>query len=231
MTEEDTGVVQDAADPQVPASEPKSNQEVNWQAAQQTMAEQKQAIDDLRRGQDTRDQQLAVYQNYMNQQQAQQAQAPQRSALDDIADDDVLTGSDLKRTMSSMLSQKETEMQSALQAQEQKIALMEMRSKHSDYDESVQRAVKLAETNPGLASALSSSSNPQLLAYELGRAQMNQPQASQVDAAKRMVENSQKPGAASQATTGGSTLNALDQIWDMPQQDFEQRIAGIKSRG
>jgi len=229
MTDE-TGVEEGVADPQVPATEEQGNQQINWQAAQSTMAEQKKAIEELRRDRDTRDQQLAVYQNYMNQQQ----QAPQESArspLDDINEDDVMTGADFKRTMSSMLTQKEREMQNALQAQERKISLMAMRSQHSDYDEAVRNAVELAETNPELSAAISSSSNPQLLAYQLGKMHTQQPQASQVAAAQRMVENSQKPGSASQATTGSSALNAMDQVWNMPQDEFEKRIAMVKAKG
>lgn len=226
MTEENPGVEEVVAEPQAETeANEQSNQEVNWQAAQQTMAQQKQALEDAQRQNQTYQQQLNVFQNYMNQQQQQPAQAA--SPMDSLSDDDVITGADMKRALGSMMAEKEKQFQTELEQQKSQLAVMNMRSQHSDYDQSVQNAIKMAETNPELAEAIRTSSNPGLLAYQLGKG--TNPQASeQAAAAKRIVENAQKPGSSTQAATGGSALSKVDFFMDMSNQDFEKHIAGVK---
>lgn len=227
MTEE-TGVTEEAAAPQAePQEAQQSNQEVNWQAAQQTMAEQKTALEEAQRQNQTYQQQLNVFQNYMNQQQQQQVAQPAAAPMDTFSDDDVMTGADMKRALGSMMEQKEQQFQKKLEEQQSQLAVMGMRSQYSDYDQVVQNAIKMAETNPELAEAIRTSSNPGLLAYQLGKA--HAPQANeQAAAAKRIVENSQKPGSASQAATGGSALSKVDFFSDMSNQEFESHIAKVK---
>lgn len=221
MTEESTGV-EGVADPQ-PAED---NQSINWSAAQETMAQQKQQLEAEKMRSEMLEQQINVFQSYMNQPK-EQAQ-PEPSPLDSISNDDVLTGAEFKSALEGVLSQKERQYQEQMKQTQQQMAVMNMRAQHSDYDDAVSSAMEMAKTNPELAQALSTSSNPQLLAYQLGRGSIQQPQASQVEAAHRMVENAQKPAPASSATTGGSSLNAVDQIWNDSPQDFEKRIAQIK---
>ncbi len=226
MTEENAGVQEVVAEPQAETqSNEQSNQEMNWQAAQQTMAQQKQALEEAQRQNQTYQQQLNVFQNYMNQQQQQPAQAA--SPMDSFSDDDVITGADMKRALGSMMAEKEKQFQTELEQQKSQLAVMSLRSQYSDYDQSVQSAVKMAETNPELAEAIRTSSNPGLLAYQLGKAHGAQT-SEQAATAKRMVENAQKPGSSSQAATGGSALSKVDYFMDMSDKDFEKHIASIK---
>lgn len=226
MTEE-MGVTEEAAAPQ-PEAPQQSNQEMNWQAAQETMAQQKQALDQLNQQNQTYQQQLNVFQNYMNQQQTQQVAQPSASPLDFISDDDVVTGSEVKKAFSSAFSEKEKQFNQRIEQQEQQLNLLRMKAEHPDYQEVVQSAIKMAETNPELAEAIRTSSNPGILAYQLGKANHVPQPSEQAVAAKRIVENAQKPGSAAQAATGGSALSQADYFMDMSPQDFEAHIAKVK---
>jgi hypothetical protein len=100
---------------------------------------------------------------------------------------------------------------------------------NSDYDDAVQAALKLAETDPDLANAISTSANPNVLAYQLGRAHMQDTQKKAAEA-QRIVENAQKPGAANAAaTSAGSALNKVDFFQDMSDQDFLRHVAKVKA--
>ena len=210
--------------PATPEVEAQQSQEMNWQAAQQTMAEQKQALEQLKQQNQTYQQQLGVFQNYMNQ---QQASASQSSPLDSISDDDVITGGEMKRAMQSMLSEKERVFQEQMEAQKSQLAVMNLRSQYPDYENVVGNTLKMAENNPELAEAIRTSSNPALLAYQLGKA--TAPQANQQAAqAQRIVENSQKPGSATHAATGGSALSKVDYFMDMSDADFEAHVGKVK---
>lgn len=225
MTDE-TGVSEGVAAPQAEPEVAQNDQEMNWQRAQETMAEQKRALDEAQRQNQTYQQQLNVFQNYMNNQQQQQVAQP-ASPLESISDDDVVTGADMKRAMNSFLSEKERVFQQKLEEQQSQLSVMGLRSQYSDYDNAVQNTVKMAENDPQLAEALRTSSNPGLLAYQLGKAQVAQPNE-QAAAAKKIVENSQKPGSVSQAATGGSALSKVDFFSDLSDKDFEEHVAKVK---
>jgi hypothetical protein len=223
---DDMGVVEGVAAPQAESEvQQPSDQEINWQKANETMAEQKRALEEAQRQNQTYQQQLNVFQNYLNQQQQQPAQTA--APLDDFNDDDVVTGADMKRAMSRVLEEKEKAFQQQLKAQESQLAVMALRSQYPDYNEVVQDAVKMAENDPQLAEAIRTSSNPGLLAYQLGKARSAAP-SQQVAAAQKIVENAQKPGSASQAATGGSALSKVDYFMDMSAKEFEEHIAKVK---
>ena len=206
-----------------------SSQEINWQKANETMAEQKRRLEELEQRNQTYQQQLGVFQNYMSQMQQQSSQQSQ-SPLDRISEDDVITGGEFKAALQSMMQEKEQSFQQKLAQYEQQMSVMQMKAQYPDYDNVVRETVKMAEQNPALAEAIRSSSNPHLLAYQLGKANTgNSAMASrQVEEARRMVENSQKPGSLAGATGGGGALSKADFIMNMSDQDFENHVAKVK---
>lgn len=198
-----------------------SNQEINWKQAQEALAEQKRAMDELKQQNMTYQQQLQVFQNYMNQQQAP------KEPDDSFGDEDLLTGADLKKALKKTMSAKEKELQGTLSEMQAKIKLYEMRSRYSDYDEVVKNTLNLAKQDPALAEAIQTSSNPHLLAYQLGRGATGDKSKASVEAQK-IVENAQKPGSLSAASAGSQTLSKVDYFANMSDADFEKHIAKVK---
>jgi len=206
-----------------------SNQEINWQKANETMSEQKRRLEQLEQQNQTYQQQLGVFQNYMTQMQQQPAQSA-RSPLDNLAEDDVVTGGEVKAVLQNVISQQEQSFQQKVAQYEQQMQIMQMKSQFPDYENVVRETVKMAEQNPALAEAIRTSSNPGLLAYQIGRnanAGAAQP-SQQVEEARRMVENAQKPGSLAGATGGGGALSKADFFLNMSEQDFEQHVAKVK---
>jgi hypothetical protein len=62
MTEHNPGVIETDAESQQPGTETQSSPDINWQQAQQALAEQKKAMEDLQRQNQTYQQQLSVFQ-------------------------------------------------------------------------------------------------------------------------------------------------------------------------
>jgi|DEB0MinimDraft_3_1074331.scaffolds.fasta_scaffold43466_2 hypothetical protein len=221
MTDQE-GVQEVVAEPQAEQEAPEQDsQQINWQRANETMAQQKKRLDELEQQNRMFQQQQMLYQ-----QQAQAAKQSTASPLDSIADDDIVTGAEFKGTMSKLLQAEKQQFESALQQQQRELKTLSMRAQYSDYDKVVANTLKKAENDPALAQAIASSSDPHRLAYEIGRASM--PAQQQVNDAKRIVENAQKPGSVSQAATGGSALAKVDYFMNMSDADFERHIASVK---
>jgi len=224
MTEEQGVHAETVAESQEPATQEQPNQQdVNWKAANETMAQQKQEIEQLKQ----RENLLLQRQQEMLQSPppAQQAAQP-ANPFEGMDEQDVATVGDFQR----VLSQKEQTFNQQMDSVNKQLKLMGYRSQFSDYDNVVQNTLKKAETNPALAQAIASSSDPHLLAYELGREQA-QGNAKKAAEAQRMVENAQKPGSVSNAPTGGSSLSAVDYIKNLSDSEFEAKIAAVKRGG
>lgn len=218
MTDDQAGVeTEEVANPQE-AVEEQNDQQYNWNQARETMAEQKKRLEELEERNQTYQQQLAVFQNYMSNSQMQK----QVQSEPEISDDDVLTGADLKK----VLQAKENQINSQLTKYQRELAAMRLKSKYQDYDNVVGNTLKLAQTDTELAEALTSSSNPGLLAYHIGKSFEKKAEASRD--AQRMVENASKPKSLSQAQTGTSGLSKTDYFLNMSDSDFEKHIAKVK---
>lgn len=222
MTEQE-GVTEAVAESQQQESQP-NDQEVNWRKANETMAQQKQELEQLK-------QQNALLQRWAeNQNQAQQQVAQPANPLDSMSEDDVLTVGEFKGAFSTALEQEKAAMQRELQEVRKQQTLMQYRSQYSDYDNVIANTMKLAEQDPALAEAIASSKNPQLLAYRLGKPEYER-QQQEAQKAQRMLENAAKPGSVANASTGGSGISSVDMILNMSDEEFEKRIASVKRGG
>jgi len=78
------------------------------------------------------------------------------------------------------------------------------------------------------------SKNPHLLAYELGKSdpeyQKKVAEAAQAGATQKIEENLGKPGSAS-AAAGGGGLSKADEYENLSDDELEERIQKVKSRG
>lgn len=223
MTEVETGVHESVAGAQAPQE---SDKEANFAALRETAAEQKQRLGELERHNQFLQQQQAIFQANALQRQEPQAQKPM--PWESVNEDDVLTGADLKRTM----QQSYEVMQGDLNQQKQELKKMAFKSQYPDYNEVVGYALKEAERNPALSQAMQSSSDPYTLAYEIGkRSEAYQTQHAQVKTsadAKRIMENSQKPGSVNAASTGSGALSKAQHFMSMDDRAFEAHIAKVK---
>jgi len=236
MTKEDTGVTEEHVADAQPQGQKESlppaqdvqpdDQEINWKQANETMAEQKKKLEALEQQNQLLQQQQALIQANAMQQTTPVAQPVDPMAQ--LSDDDILTGADFKKAIESQRK----EFKKAIQEQQNAIQQMATRSQYPDYEEVVGYTLRQAQNDPNLANAIASSSNPQLLAYQLGKANPEYTQAKQAKKqsaqAQRIVENAQKPGSVNNASTGSSALSKADWFMSCSDNDFEQHIAKIK---
>lgn len=196
----------------------------NWKAAREAMAQQKQELENVK-------QQNALLQRWATQQDSVQQQVAQpASPFEGLNKDDVVTVGDLEGVFNKALEQKEQVFNQKIATLEKKQKLYESRSQYENYDEVVRNTMKKAESNPALARAIASSENPHLLAYELGKPDTAKAVQQKADG-QRILENAQKPGSVSQASTGGAALSGVDHIMGLSDADFEARIASVKRGG
>ena len=143
-----------------------------------------------------------------------------------------MTGADFKRAVSKVEERANKRVESELGEIKKQLGTMQAKSQYTDYDEVVGYTLKQAQNDPNLAQAIASSSNPQLLAYQLGKATpdyLEKKQSKKQSAeAQRIVENAQKPGSVNQATTGGGALSRSEWIKGCDDREFEAHIAKIK---
>lgn len=230
MTADSTnqGVTQEEVASPQPAeleAQQQDSQQINWQKANETMAEQKQRLEQLERQNQTYQQQLQMVQQHMTANQSSSAQS--EDPLNGIGDEDVLTGADFKRALGGYLQTKEKQFEERLNQQSSQLSIMQMKAQYPDYEDVVRQTVNMAERDPALAEALRTSSNPGLLAYRLGKSAQPQ-QNQQSEQAQRIVENSKKPGSITQASTGSSALSKADFFLNMSDKDFEAHVAKVK---
>ena len=214
---EETGVTEGVAEPIV------DEQAVNWRQAQETMAQQKREIEDLRRGTQTYAEQVAVLKNYMDNQNISKSQ--QKSYLDSIDASDFVTGADLQKS----IVEREKNYQNTISSLENKMKILEMKAKDPTYDELARETIKMAENDPELAKAIQTSANPQYLAYALGKARKDAVKPPVNKEIESLLKSSEKPGNAARAPGAGSAVSRADFFSTMSKSEFEAHIAGVKS--
>ncbi|MFW9872314.1 MAG: hypothetical protein ACFFG0_04360 [Candidatus Thorarchaeota archaeon] len=213
MTDEAAKEV-DAAPEEIQQESQPSNQEMNWKATREELSNLKQENERMRQQLD----QMSMYQ--ANPQQYQQPLDKQDHGL---ADEDLVTAADLKKFM----REKEKQYQKAL-------VETQILAKYPDYNDVVNSNIKdIATKYPGIAEAVLSSNNPNLLAYALAKARMGETVKGQQQSqeAKKIIENSQMPGSINQASTGSGSLSKANFFADMSPEEFEKHVAKVKRGG
>lgn len=235
MSEQNSGVTEEnVASSQ--EEQTSSDKEINWQKANETMSQQKQEIESLRQEKARMEQQQQLYQAYLqsayNPQQGGVQPQAEEDPWSEIPDEDVPMGSNIKKAFGKVLSKKEQEFNQTVGQLRAELNAMKLQSSHSDYKDVVMYGLKAAQSDPELANAMATSTNPALLAYQLGKAhpeyQEKQWSKKQSDEAKKIVENSTMPGSSSRAASGGSPLGKTNFFTDSSDEDFERHIAKIK---
>jgi len=231
MSENEGVTTEQVADAQPQQEAQTDNQERNWEAARESLAQATKERDEYRQRLNMVEQQQAIMQAN-SYQQAPQATQPEDNPFDGLSEDDVLTGADFKRAVSKVEERANKRVESELGEIKKQLGTMQAKSQYTDYDEVVGYTLKQAQNDPNLAQAIASSSNPQLLAYQLGKATpdyLEKKQSKKQSAeAQRIVENAQKPGSVNQATTGGGALSRSEWIKGCDDREFEAHIAKIK---
>lgn len=184
-----------------------SDQDQNWKAAREQLASLKQENDRLNQ---------AVQQLYSVQ------QAPKQQE-DTGSDDDLLTRAEMKR----MLQEKEAQIGATLNE-------LRIQNQYRDFNDVVNKDNLSEITNnyPGLGEAIMSSKDPNLIAYVIGKnseryRSKSQSQQQNADA-KKIIANSQKPGASATASSGGGALSKADFFMNMSDEDFEKEVSRVK---
>lgn len=238
MTEEEMGVTEEnvASSQEEQTSD---GQQINWQKANETMAQQKQELEQLRQEKARMEQQQQLYQAYLQSQYqnsgaaSAQAQQMEEDPWAEIPDEDVPLGSNIKKTFGRVLEKEKQGFQQTINELRAELNAMKLQASNSDYKEVVTYGLKAAQTDPQLANAIATSTNPALLAYQLGKAHPEYQEkvwaSKQSEEAKKIVENSQKPGSMTRATTGSSPLSKASFFMDLGDDDFEKHIAKIKT--
>jgi flagellar motor switch protein FliG len=160
----------------------------------------------------------------MELERAYQNQPVQQAAPSD--DEDLMTKGELKK----MLAEKEMIINQQLRS-------TQLKSQFSDYDQVVNKEVfdEIKRDHPEIGQAIMNSRDPDLLAYVIGknsdayRKRTASKQQQQADALK-VMENSQKPGSITQASTGGGALSNANYYESMTPDQFEQHVAKVKRR-
>jgi len=226
-----TGVMDPVAEDQEPAGyqmggedleeevveeQPESDKELNFKALREELAYIKEERDRLR-------QEFRDYQRL----ERREPEAPRERYLDKIADDDIVTGAQLKQS----LKEKEAAYQQKLQDQELYLQELKVRSQFPDYDEVIAKyGVPLIENEPDLAQGFVSAGNKAAFLYKIGKMAMNSQAREEVRApdprqkAERIVENSKKPGTLSNPVGGAGTLSKVDYIASMSDEQFAALI-------
>lgn len=219
MTEQQGVHDETVAESQGP-EEQHSDQQINWRAAQETMAEQKRQMEFLR-------EQNNVLLQRWNENKQTGSQPQEADPFNGMNPDDVLTVAEFKSAFQRSLDAEKQSLKSELDETRQMLKRLDMRTKHSDFEDAIQSAWEELKNDPALAEAVASSKNPQLLAYRLAKKGTEQNTRKQAEAAK-MLENAAKPKSVSQASTGGSAMSAVHAINNMSDEEFNRHISQIK---
>lgn len=223
MTEEtEAGVVDPVAvdqEEEQPQEEQQSDKEHNFAAMRETLAAQKRELDELRQQNRLVTDQVHLYQENL-QQHKQQAAEPKRDP------DDLMTFAETQK----MLQEQQAQFQSVL-------AETQMRARYKDFDEVVNKEnlEPIIQEFPELRDVVMSSKDPNLLAYVIGSGRSKgQSKADhkdeQAERAKKVIENAQKPGVASNAVGGSGSLGKADRFANMTRQEFNAYVEGIKRK-
>jgi len=220
-----TGVIDSAAESQDAISEPVQEE------AEQIQEEVPQDDDKAYNFKALRDELAQIKQDrdrlqqefeYVKRSAQREPEAPRKRALDELVDDDIMTGAQFKKAMAEQQAQYDL-----------MLGELQVRAQNPDYDEVMNKyGIPLLEKNPKFARAFIATPEAERAAYlyDLGslyrnadRAQVQEaptpaPQPSQ--AAKRMVENSRKPGTLSNSVGGTPSLSQTDYYATMSDQEF-----------
>jgi len=210
---ENEAVTEEIAEPQQEAHTNQDDKEHNFRALREQVSNYQRDNDQL---------QSRLHELERSYQSAQVQPSQQTND-----DEDLLTKGELKR----LLAQKE-------QAFQQQLTATQIRAQYRDYDDVVNREVfeDIKRDNPGIAEAIMSSQNPDLLAYTIAK---NSP-AYQTRAAKKkqqksdadqIYQNSMKPGSITQGTTGGGAISKTSYFENMTPQEFEAHVDKVKRNG
>lgn len=192
-------------------TEQPSKQELNFKAL-------REEVDRLKaeRESEKRDYQLQMdmlRSNMNNAQVHRQEEAPKKM-FDGMRDDDIPNVAELRKEW----EQRESNYQARLEE-------MQVQQTYPDYAEVLEKYTKpLMNQKPHLVSSLRGADNKALFAYELGKMAQQATQSQSVtppqsENAKRIVENSRRPGTLSSAG-GQSTLSQADYYASMSDSEF-----------
>lgn len=228
MTEENTGEMESDAGAQGSAGE--QPQENHWENARKTMAEQKQKLDLMEQEQQRLksesqlwQQQAMLYQANMNKQE------PHTSPWESIKDEDIVTGAEFKKAITSWTSSAEKKLEETTS----QLKTMAYKKERDDWDQCVSLALEEAQRDPALLQALASSSDPHLMAYRVGRSSERYKPKERVQEsseAKAILSNAQVPSSINSATTGHAPLSKAERYLSMSDAEFEAHIASVKRR-
>lgn len=168
-----------------------------------------------------------------NQQQYQpQPQQQVEDPFAKLADDDLLTAGDYKRTLSEIKKAQEREIRTLrMEFSEQRA-----RDKHNDYDDVIETYfADLVRQNPGLLDTVMSHKDPGESAYRLAMTHPNFQANVQKDAAKKIVQkinrNADTPKTLGARGGGQNRTPSHDPYSQMSDDDFEKHVNSIKNKG
>lgn len=160
----------------------------------------------------------------------QRQQGPS-NPMDLYSDDDVPTFGDIKR----IVQQQQQMMQQVNAQYENQLRQQQMLQQYPDYKETVKDLPVLAQKIPGLAEAITTSVNPHLMAYIVGKAakelmpgQQPAPSGNQQQRLERIVNNANLPRSASMAGSSAG-LNAADRYAAMSEEAFLNLVEKVKA--
>jgi len=202
--------VDQAVEPEHPVE---SDKEYNFRALREELAQFKQERDRYREEAEA-----------LRRDVQRKPEAPRKRAIDDIQNDDLVTGAQFK----AIMQEREAEYQMML-------GELQVKSQNPDYDEvTAKYGVPLIEKEPDLAQGFLASNNKAAYLYKIGKMAMLAEQRQQPEpvaappqpsqAAKRIVENSRKPGTLSNTVGGAGTLSKADYYATMSEADFKALI-------
>lgn len=157
----------------------------------------------------------------LNNQQPQKQQPPAVKPFDGMEDSDVPNVAEIRREWQNLQHERKQQ-EASYQARLEELQVQQM---YPDYAEVIEKfALPLVKQKPHLAEGIQGATNKALMAYEIGKMaqqlqQKTQPPTSNSETAKRIIDNSKKPGTLSQAG-GQAALSKADYFASMSDQEF-----------
>ena len=159
--------------------------------------------------------------------QAMQNQTPQNSdaetakngggLFEGLEDDDIVTVANMKTAMNGMNNSSNAN-----------LLTLQFQMSHPDYETVVNKHLpNVLKSDPSLAMAIKSSSDPVRLAYTLGKLDPTFAKGNASNDAQRILDNNKKPSSPS----GGQGANKgfVNKIMNMSKKDLEKEIARVKA--
>lgn len=165
--------------------------------------------------------QLDMLRANLNKQQSQKEQPQAIKPFDGMEDSDVPNVAEIRREWQNLQHERKAQ-EAAYQARLEELQVQQM---YPDYAEVIEKfALPLVKQKPHLAEGIQGASNKALMAYEIGKMaqqlqQQTQATTSKSETAKRIIDNSRKPGTLSQAG-GQAALSKADYFATMSDQEF-----------